>query len=340
MKKLIDLRSDTITRPSASMYRAMTEARVGDDVYGEDPTVNELETRAAQILGMEAALFVPSGTMANQIAAMVHTVPGQEVITHAASHIFLYEGGGLGRLAGLQVHIVQGERGFFSKEDLKAAIRGDNIHFPRTALMTLENTINRAGGRVLSPEEYAPHLELCREEGIPVHLDGARIFNAALALDLTVEDMARGFDSVAFCLSKGLGAPVGSMLGGDTVFIKEARRMRKLLGGGMRQAGVLAAAGLIALEEGPEKLQRDHAMAQALAQGLEELPGFSLVYPVESNIIVLQETTGMTGETLAGKLKEKNVLVNPFGAQAIRLVTHRDLPDDAVERALKVFREL
>ncbi len=333
----VDLRSDTITRPTAKMRKAMFEARVGDDVYGEDPTVNALEEMAAHRVGTEAALFVPSGTMSNQIAVMVHTRPGQEVITEATAHIFLYEAGALGRLGSVQVHILEGERGLFSSRALQGAIRGDNIHFPPTGLVTLENTHNRAGGRVFRKEEFREHLEICSEHNIPVHLDGARIFNAAVALNCSPASLVEGFDSVSFCLSKGLGAPVGSLLCGSKVFIKEARRCRKILGGAMRQAGILAAAGIVALEDMTERLQEDHERAKELAEILQESENFSLGFPVDSNIIVAAYRGNLSTEALVSSLAKDGLLVNPFGPVEIRLVTHMDLEGGDMKRAGEIL---
>jgi len=333
----IDLRSDTITRPTEKMRQVIAGAEVGDDVYGEDPSINCLEQLAAKKLGKEKALFVPSGTMANQIAAMVHTSPGDEIITEITSHIFLYEAGGLGRLGGVQTHVLQGERGLFSPEDLEGAIRGENIHFPRTTLVAFENTHNRAGGRVFSPEELAPHLEICRQAGIKTHLDGARIFNAAVALEITPDLLVQDFDSVSFCLSKGLGAPVGSILSGSTDFIHEARRVRKILGGGMRQGGILAAAGILALEEAEARLARDHRLARILAEAIEKMDNFQLEFPVESNIVVGKYLGAQKIGEVVARLKEKGLLVNAFGPSSLRLVTHQDVKEEEVYQAAEIM---
>ena len=256
--ELIDLRSDTVTKPTSAMRQAMATAEVGDDVYEEDPTVRRLEALGAEMIGKEAALFVPSGTMGNQIAAMTHLNRGDEVILEAESHIFYYEVGGLALLSGAQARPLPGRRGFMEPEQITHAIREENIHFPRTGLLCLENTHNRAGGAVLTPEQTKAMAEAGRQKGIPVHLDGARIFNAAIALGIDVRELTAPVDSVMFCLSKGLGAPVGSILAGSKCFITHARKNRKVLGGGLRQSGVLAAAGLIALEQMVERLAEDH----------------------------------------------------------------------------------
>ncbi len=338
--QIIDLRSDTLTRPTEKMRQVIARAEVGDDVYGEDPSINRLEKTGAEIMGKQAALFVPSGTMANQIAAMVHTSPGDEIITEITSHIFLYEAGGLGRLCGVQTHVLKGERGLFSPDDLEGAIRGENIHFPRTTLVTFENTHNRAGGRVFAPEELAPHLEICRKANIPTHLDGARIFNAAVALELTPDVLVADFDSLSFCLSKGLGAPVGSLLCGSEEFIEQARKVRKILGGGMRQAGILAAAGLFALDGVEERLARDHQLARILAGAIEKMDNFRLDFPVESNIVVGRYLGGDSIQEVVNRMKENGLLVNPFGPASIRLVTHQDVSQEEIFRAVKIMETI
>jgi len=337
--EFIDLRSDTVTKPRPEMLEAISTARVGDDVYGEDPTINSLEEKAAEITGKERALFVPSGTMANQIAAMVHTRPGDEIITEKTNHIFLYEAGGLARLAGVQTHVIEGDRGFIPFPKLKEAVRDENIHFPETTLLSLENTHNRAGGRVFSPEDYKPHLDFCSERGIRTHLDGARIFNAAAALDLDVKELTRGFDSLCFCLSKGLGAPVGSLLCGNEEFIAEGRKARKILGGGMRQAGILAAAGIEALKNIQKKLERDHELAIELASNIEKMKNFDLTSPVESNILVVNYKGKLPIEKLVEGLKKEGLLVNAFGENSIRIVTHCDVDRDHIKRAGEILNK-
>lgn len=333
----VDLRSDTVTKPTEAMREAMANAVVGDDVFGEDPTVNQLEELAAERVGKERALFLPSGTMGNQVAALSHTTPGDEVIVHTCSHIFLYEAGGLGRLGGLQVRIMEGdEKDYFPREGLRQAIRGDNIHFPRTGMIAMENTVNRLGGRVYGRETMAYIYGVAKEHGLPVHLDGARIFNAAISLLCDVKDLCCYTDSVMFCLSKGLGAPVGSMLAGASSFIDKARRMRKLLGGGMRQAGVIAAAGIVALETMVDGLQEDHRRAKELALGLNKIPGFKVdLEGVQSNIVVLDfQEKKIEIEDFIIKAKEVGVLVTPFGEHQARLVTHHQIDDAAVSEAL------
>lgn len=336
--EMIDLRSDTVTKPTCRMREAMAKAVVGDDVFGEDPTINQLEEIAAMKIGKEKALFLPSGTMGNQVAALSHTTPGDEVIVHTYSHIFLYEAGGLGRLGGLQVKVLEGEgEDFFPQDKLVESIRADNIHFPKTGMMALENTMNRQGGKVYSLRAMASVYTVAQEYGIPLHLDGARIFNAATSLNCDVKDLTKYCDSVMFCLSKGLGAPVGSMLAGSTSFIQKARRMRKLLGGGMRQAGILAAAGIIALTEMIDPLGEDHRRAKELGEGLNRIHGFKVdMDRLQSNIVVLDfKERGTTIKEFMEKAREVGVLVTPFGEYEARLVTHHDVDDRGIKEALK-----
>ncbi len=338
MEKAIDLRSDTVTKPTAEMRKAMAEAQVGDDVYGEDPTINRLERLAAEKVGKEEGLFLPTGTMGNQAAVLAHTTPGQEIILHPRAHIFLYEAGGLARLGGLQVMSVSDEGdGYYDLEELKASIRGENIHFPETGLITMENTHNRLGGKVYEPEVMEGIFRVATEAGLPTHLDGARIFNAALSLGCDVKELTQYTDSVMFCLSKGLGAPVGSMLAGSSDFIKKARKMRKLLGGGMRQAGILAAAGIIALEKMVDRLKEDHRRARELARELNKLPGFKVeLDAVQSNIVVLDfEETGYQMDEFLALSREAGVLVTSFGPRQARLVTHHWIDDKALEIAIE-----
>ncbi|MFY0545071.1 low-specificity L-threonine aldolase [Brevibacillus sp. H7] len=331
---LIDLRSDTVTKPTEAMIRAMAEAEVGDDVYGEDPTVNRLESIAAERLGKEAALFVTSGTQGNQVAVLTHCVNGDEVILEADSHIFYYEGGAVAALAGVQTRTVTGIRGAMQARDVAIAIRGKNIHFPRTRLVCMENTHNRAGGAVVSPEQMKEVYEIANQNGVGVHLDGARLFNAAVALGRDVSEFTRWTDSVQVCLSKGLSAPVGSILAGSREFIEEARWWRKKLGGGLRQAGYLAAPGILALTEMVERLQEDHNRAQLLAEGLAKL---SLeVLPVETNIVLVRtETVNLTAAELLSRLAEKGVLAVDFDEHVVRFTTHRHISDDDIIRTLQ-----
>ncbi len=338
----IDLRSDTVTKPTPEMRRAMAEAEVGDDVYGEDPTINRLEQRAAEMFGREAAIFVPTGTMGNQIAIKVHTRPGQEVICEERAHILDYEMAMPAHFSGCILRAVPGHGGILAWSDIKRKIRPRTYYVAQTGLIELENTHNMAGGTVY-PQAVAE--EICQgahAAGLPVHLDGARVFNAATALDKPVAEVTRNFDSVMFCLSKGLGAPVGSMLVGSRGFIEMARVYRKSLGGGMRQAGVLAAAGLIALEKMTARLHEDHANARYLAEGLAEIPGVELdPQKVVTNIVVFDISgTGMTSAEISQKLVERRVLINGINSEMMRLVTHYDVDRAGCVKALEAMRAI
>jgi threonine aldolase len=340
----IDLRSDTVTQPTPAMRRAMFEAPVGDDVYGEDPSVNRLEQVAARRMGKEAALFLTSGTQANQVAVLSHAGRGQEVIVEEESHIFYYEAAGIAALSACQARTVPGTRGVMDPDRVAAAIRADNIHYPRTALVCVENTHNRAGGTVLPPAHLEELAALAHRHGVPVHMDGARIFNAAVALGRTAAAVAAPVDSVMFCLSKGLAAPVGALLAGSGDQIARARRYRKLLGGGMRQAGILAAAGLVALDTMVERLAEDHAHARQLAGGIAGIPGLGLdLGTVQTNMVRFEvEDPRWDAASLVDALAQVGVLGTVFGPRQIRLVTHNDVaaadvPEalDRIERVLK-----
>jgi len=330
MKRIVDMRSDTVTRPTPRMRQAMAEAQVGDDVMGEDPTINRLEAEAAAQMGKEAALFAASGTMGNLLAVLAHTQPGEEAILQAESHIYYYEAGGLARIAGVMPRLLTGSRGHLDPGQIREAVRPRDIHFPPATLLCLENTHNRAGGTVMPMAQLAEVSATGRELGLKIHMDGARIFNAAAALGLAPREIAGPVDSVMFCLSKGLGAPVGSLLTGTEEFIARARRMRKLLGGGMRQAGVLAAAGLVALEDPLPQLRRDHLLAKRLASGLAALPGIILQpEEVETNIIIFGLGSPLAAAAdFVRRLKGAGVLANAVSAGAIRLVTHCDLTEE------------
>ncbi|MED1918958.1 low-specificity L-threonine aldolase [Bacillus thuringiensis] len=335
----IDLRSDTVTKPTEEMLRAMAEAEVGDDVYREDPTVNRLEAIAAEILGKEAALFVTSGTQGNQVAVLTHCVNGDEVIAEADSHIFYYEGGAMSALAGVQTRTLVGERGALRAEDVERAIRGNNIHFPRTKLICLENTHNRAGGAVISVAQMKSVYDTAQKHGIPVHLDGARLFNAAVAQGVAVSELSAFADTVQICLSKGLSAPVGSILAGDRAFIEEARWWRKKLGGGLRQAGYLAAPGIIALTQMTERLAEDHERAQQLARGLRQLT--LQVEQVETNIVLVNtDSIGQTAVAFLDRLEEKGVLAVDFDEYVIRFTTHRHITDQHIETVVAAVEQL
>ena len=337
--EVIDLRSDTFTQPSPQMRRAMAEAEVGDDVYGEDPTINRLEKRAAEIFAREAALFVPSGTMGNQIAIKLHTHHGQEIICEARSHVFEYEMSMMAHFSGVMPRTVSADGGMVTWEHVRPNLRSESYDEAKTGLISLENTHNMGGGTVTPPEIFNDVCDRTHDAGLPVHLDGARIFNAAVALGIPVAQLTAKADTVMFCLSKGLGAPVGSMLVGSAELMERARIYRKALGGGMRQAGILAAAGLIALEQGPEKLANDHAKAKFLAEGLARVRGIKIdPAKVHTNILMCDVSgTGMTSQELAQKLATRNVLASGFGPQLIRFVTHLDISRERCEQALDVI---
>jgi len=339
-RSVVDLRSDTVTRPTPEMRRAMAEAEVGDDVYAEDPTVNRLQARAAEIFGREAALFVPSGSMGNLVAILCHTRPGGEIICEERGHICQFEMASMSAIAGCMPRTTFVDDGILSWERIEPQIRPKIYYRAQTALIALENSHNMAGGTV-----YPQHVsdEICdgaHAAGIPVHLDGARIFNAAVALGRSVAELTRKFDSVMFCLSKGLGAPVGSMLLGSREFIDAARIKRKLLGGGMRQAGVLAAAGLVALEKSPARLHEDHENAQFLAQHLSELPGVRVdLKKVQTNIVFFDvSATGRSATAICAELAKRHVLCGATGPHAIRMLTHCDVDRAGVERAVSELR--
>jgi threonine aldolase len=339
---LVDLRSDTVTRPTPAMRRAMAEAEVGDDVYREDPTVNRLQDRAAEIFERQAALFVPSGTMGNQAAIKVHTRPGQEVICEERAHVLNFEMGMMSAFSGCIPRAIWAEDGILAWGQIAPHIRGRSDHRARTGLVTLENTANLAGGTVYPVEVCDEICDRVHQAGLPVHLDGARIFNASVASARSVVELTRKFDSVMFCLSKGLGAPVGSMLVGSKAFIEEAFLVRKMLGGGMRQAGILAAAGLVALEESPGRLHVDHENAKLLAQGLAEIPGIKIdPAKVVTNILFLDVSqTGMTSFDISKRLAARSILANGVTPETMRMVTHYDVDRAGCERALRVLREV
>ena len=341
---MIDLRSDTVTKPTPEMRAAMAAAEVGDDVYGEDPTVNRLQERAAEIFEKEAALFVPTGSMGNQIAVKLHTRPGQEVIIEERGHIFNYEMGGPAAISSVMMRPVKSQdgSGHLTWDEIASALHVDLPYYTSpTGLICLENTHNFAGGSVMSADHCADVCHRAHALGLPVHMDGARIFNASVALDTTVSELTRNCNSVQFCLSKGLGAPVGSMLLGTKDFIDEARIWRKRLGGGMRQAGILAAAGLIAFEESPKRLREDHANARQLAEGIAEIPGIELdLEKVVTNIVIFDISgTGKTSGEICSQLKEQGILVIGFGT-AIRMVTHCDVSREGIEKTLTALRAI
>lgn len=340
--RVIDLRSDTVTLPTEEMLEAIKGAKLGDDVYREDPTVNALETLAAEKVGKEAALLVTSGTQGNLVSLLSHTKRGDEVILEAESHIYYYEVGGLSAIGGLIPRPIKGVRGVPNPRDVEAAIRPEDIHQPKTTLLCLENTHNRAGGTVVTPEEMASLEEIARNHGLAVHLDGARIFNAAVALKRDVKDFTRHVDSIMFCLSKGLSAPIGSIVAGDEEFIEKARRFRKMLGGGMRQAGIIAAPGIIALEKMVNRLEEDHENAKFLAEGLSRLPGIKIdLQTVQTNIVVFNvEKLGITSSKFVEMLNNRGVKAVEFGSSLVRMVTHRGISSRDVKYALSAVKDL
>jgi threonine aldolase len=338
---LIDLRSDTVTRPGKEMLAAMMGAEVGDDVFKEDPTVIELEKYTATLFGKEAALFCPSGTMTNQIAIKVHTQPGDEVICDVNSHIFNYEGGGIAFNSGVQARLITGNEGRLSAEMIEPCINGDFDWLTNTKLVSLENTVNRAGGGFYTLAQIKPIQELCKQKNLKLHLDGARIFNALCETGESPKDVGAHFDSISVCLSKGLGAPVGSLLVGDADFIKKARRVRKVFGGGMRQAGFLAAAGLFALKNNVDRLKEDHFKAKKIEEVLRQVSYVESILPVYTNIVIFNiKKEIMTGDVFEQKLAAENIKVVAFGKQTLRFVTHLDFTDDMLQKNLDVLRSL
>jgi threonine aldolase len=341
-QKFIDLRSDTVTKPSKAMRQAIAEAEVGDDVFEDDPTVKRLEDMVAELLGKEKTLFVPSGTMANEVAIKSHTKPGDEVILEEDSHIYNYEVGAPSVLCGVQLHAIKGTRGVLTIQQIFDHIRPEDIHIPPTTLICLENTHNRAGGTIYPLEEIKKIREATKPLGIKIHLDGARLWNATIATGIPLDEYAKHFDSVSVCLSKGLGAPIGSVISGSSDFIQIARRNRKMFGGGMRQVGIIASAGIYAIENNFNRLVEDHRNARALALGLSKIPKLSVdLESVQTNIVVIdiKESGIRLGEVLE-KLKEKGVLAVPFGKTKIRCVTHLDVNRDDIYKALEVFKQV
>jgi threonine aldolase len=337
---MIDLRSDTVTRPTPAMRKAMAEAEVGDDVYREDPTVRRLEELSAEMAGKEAALFVPTGSMGNEVAVAIHTRRGDEVILDAECHIMKYELGMMSVFAGAMPHPVRGERGFPTPAQVEAAIRPPIYYAGRSALLCLENTHNMQGGGIYPKERFREVTELARRRGLKVHLDGARIFNAAVASGLSAAHLAEGTDSVMFCLSKGLAAPVGSILAGSGAFIEEAVAVRKRMGGGMRQVGILAAAGIVALETMVSRLADDHANARLLSERLAEIPGIEIdPASVETNIVIFR-TTKVDAPAFVERLKGAGVLCLPVSADQVRMITHADVTRDQVLRAAEDARRI
>lgn len=341
--KAIDLRSDTVTLPTPEMREAIYHAELGDDVYGEDQSTKRLEEMAAEITGTEAALLVPSGTMANLTCVLTHCGRGEEAILGDKSHIFLNEAGGMSALGGVQAHILANQPdGSLRLEDIESAIRGDNIHFPRTRLICIENTHNRCNGSPLIPEYIDSVAELARDYGLSVHLDGARIFNAAVALGIDVKEFTRSVDSLMFCLSKGLSAPIGSMICGSKEFISAALRTRKVLGGGMRQTGIIAAAGIVSLEQMVDRLSEDHINARNLAKGITHIPGLSIdIEAVNTNIIYFDLTDDrIQSDEFVKRCNRKGVMFLPTGPSRFRMVTHYGIEPQDIDAALAALREV
>lgn len=339
MSQIIDLRSDTVTKPTPAMLEAMMHAEVGDDVLGEDPTIRKLEEKAALIFGMEAGLFCPSGTMTNQIAIRILTQPQQEVICDKRSHIYNYEGGGIAYNSFCSVKLVDGPQGILNPELIEPAINADDIHLPETGLVALENTVNKGGGSVYQIHQLQAIRELCDQHQLPLHLDGARVFNAFTATGESAEAYGQIFNTISVCLSKGLGTPVGSVLLGSKALIRKAMRVRKVLGGGMRQGGYLAAAGIYALDNHVERLSEDHLRAKNIAEILDGLSFVKQVMPVETNIIIFSLKDISTIEFLEN-LKAENVLAIPFGENEIRMVTHLDFDDTMLSRLSEVLKKM
>ena len=337
---MIDFRSDTVTKPSPAMLEAMFSAKVGDDVFGEDPTINELEGFAAAIFGMEASLFCPSGTMTNQIAIKCHTQPGDEVICDRLSHIYQYEGGGIAFNSGCSVNLIDGNRGLITANDVLNCINADDVHKAATSLVSLENTSNRGGGSCYDFAEITNIKEVCNTHHLKLHLDGARLFNAVVAQNETLKEYGETFDSISICLSKGLGTPVGSLILGNKDFIKKARRIRKIFGGGMRQAGYLAAAGLYALQNNIERIKEDHHHSKMLAAALAKKSFVDNILPVETNIIIFSVKNEMTPKLFIEKMKEHNIFMYPISPTQVRIVVHLDTPKTMIDKTIEVIETM
>ncbi len=337
---IIDLRSDTVTKPTPGMLQAMWAAKVGDDVYGEDPTINALEEKAAKLFGKEAGLFCPSGTMTNQIAIKCHTNPLEEVICDRSAHIYNYEGGGIAFNSSASVRLIHGEKGIFSAQDVLDNINPPDNHYPKTSLVVAENTSNRGGGSCWSLDQLSAISKICKEKNLAFHLDGARVFNALVARNEQAITHGNLFDSVSICLSKGLGAPVGSLLLGTSDFIKKAKRVRKVFGGGMRQAGYLAAAGIYALDHQVTRLAEDHARAQSIASILQQANYIEQILPVETNILIFRLVDKVDANEFVQKMKTENILCNTFGKQMVRFVTHHDFTDPMLEKLERILKSM
>jgi len=336
----IDLRSDTVTRPTPAMLEAMLSAKVGDDVYGEDETVNLLEQRTAQMFGMEAGLFCASGTMTNQIGIKALTQPNDEIICDKLAHIYNYEGGGLASNSLLSVRLVEGNRGIISPQQIEENINQDNIHYPRTSIVALENTVNKGGGCYYTLPQISAIAEVCRQNGLFLHLDGARVWNSLVETQENPAEYGKYFDTISVCFSKGLGCPVGSVLLGSKETIKKAKRIRKVMGGGWRQAGYLAAAALYALENHIQRLRDDHQRAKILGSALQKASFVKEVYPVFTNIVIFEVQSDTSSQVITEKFAEKGIKVSPFSKTHIRMVTHLDFTDVMLDKTLEVIKLL
>jgi threonine aldolase len=337
---IIDYRSDTVTKPTPGMLQAMMSAPVGDDVFGEDPSINQLERMAAAMFGMESAIFCPSGTMTNQIAIKCHTQPGDEVICDESSHVYQYEGGGIAFNSGASVKLLHGDKGRITADQVLQAIQPDDAHRAHTSLVSLENTSNRGGGSCYDFTEIKKIQALCKEKGLAFHLDGARLWNALIAKNETPKQYGEAFDSISICLSKSLGCPVGSLLLGKKDFIKKARRIRKVFGGGMRQAGFIAAAGIYALEHNIERLAEDHHHTKQIADTIAQKAFVQFVLPAETNIIIFELKEGMSAAELVAKLKEHAILGYAISPNRVRLVVHLDISKEMVQKTVETFTNL
>jgi len=341
LKNIIDLRSDTVTLPTEEMLEAIRNAELGDDVYKEDPTVNRLEEMAAKKMGKEAALLVPSGTMANLVSVTSNTKRGDSVILEADSHIYWYEVGGISAIAGVLPLPVKGEMGVMDPRDVEAAIRPKSLHFAETTLVCIENTHNRAGGTVITPAQIEAISKVVKEHGLRLYMDGARIFNAAVALKVDVRDFTRHVDNLMFCLSKGLSCPIGSVIVGSEEFIERAEKVRKILGGGMRQAGIIAAAGIVALEKMIDRLEEDHRNARLLAEGLAKIEGIDVnMKTVQTNMVMLDVKGSVGAETFVNKLREQGVLALNLSKTRVRMVTHRGIEKEDIHKALSIIEKV
>ncbi len=335
-----DLRSDTFTKPSPAMLEAMFKAEVGDDVFGEDPSVNQLEAITAEMFGMEAALFCPSGTMTNQIGIKCHTQPGDEVICEKMSHVYIYEGGGIAFNSGSQVKALEGDRGRLTAEQITEAINPDDVHKAKTSLISLENTANRGGGSCYDFNDFHKIKEVCLQNNLSLHLDGARLWNALVAKEESPVQYGQVFDSISVCLSKGLGTPIGSLLLGKRDYIKKARRVRKVFGGGMRQAGYIAAAGIYALENNINRLQQDHLHAHQIAEALIKKDFIGKIMPVETNIIIFEVSGSYTAKEFCERLQLDDILCLSISATQVRMVTHLDVTDEMVKKLIGVIEAM